>query len=280
MLQALGRDHARLVESEGEEKAMRVFYEGSRKLSVLFRKLETSGKPWAAAINGLCLGGAFEMALACHHRVIGDGDKVRVGLPEVKVGIFPGAGGTQRVPRLMQTGDALQMLFKGEQIKPAAAKSMGLVHEVAPQAELVERAKSWIRDGGRGVAPWDEKGFRPPSGKVFSPVGMMTWPAANAILRRETQNNYPGARAILHAVYEGLQLPIDLGLKLESQWFAKVLRSPEAAAMIRSLFISMGELNKGARRPKDVPATALKKVGVLGAGFMGAGIGYVLATWC
>ncbi|MDX7952447.1 3-hydroxyacyl-CoA dehydrogenase NAD-binding domain-containing protein [Lichenihabitans sp. Uapishka_5] len=277
MLQALGRDYARLVETEGEDTAMRTFFDGSRQLSVLFRKLETSGKPWVAAINGLCLGGAFELALACHHRVMGDGDHVRVGLPEVKVGLFPGAGGTQRVSRLMQTGDALQMLFKGEQIKPALAKSMGLVHAVVSQAELVEHAKAWIRAGGKGVAPWDEKGFRPPSGKVFSPVGMMTWPAANAIYRRETQDNYPGARAILHAVYEGLQVPIDLGLKLESQYFAKVLRSPEAGAMIRSLFVSMGELNKGARRPKDVPVATLKRIGVLGAGFMGAGIGYVLA---
>ncbi|MCW6509786.1 3-hydroxyacyl-CoA dehydrogenase NAD-binding domain-containing protein [Lichenifustis flavocetrariae] len=278
MLQALGHDYARMVTEDGEEKAMQAFFDGSRKLSVLFRKLETSGKPWAAAINGLCLGGAFELALACHYRVMSDGEKVRVGLPEVKVGIFPGAGGTQRVPRLMPTGDALQMLFKGEQIKPALAKSMGLVHEVVPQTDLVERAKAWIRNGGKGIAPWDEKGFKPPSGKVFSPVGMMTWPPANAIYRRETQDNYPGAKAILHAVYEGLQLPIDLGLKIESQHFAKVLRSREAAAMIRSLFISMGELNKGARRPKDVPPTILKKIGVLGAGFMGAGIGYVIAN--
>ena len=163
MLQALGHDYARMVKADGEEAAMRAFFDGSRKLSILFRKLETSGKPWAAAINGLCLGGAFELTLACHHRVMGDGDKVRVGLPEVKVGIFPGAGGTQRVPRLMQTGDALQMLFKGEQIKPAAAKAMGLVHAVVPQAELVATAKAWIRDGGKGVAPWDEKGFKPPS---------------------------------------------------------------------------------------------------------------------
>jgi 3-hydroxyacyl-CoA dehydrogenase / enoyl-CoA hydratase / 3-hydroxybutyryl-CoA epimerase len=278
MLQALGRDYARLVKEQGEEEAMRAFFEGSRKLSLLFRKLETNGKPWVAAINGLCLGGAFELALACHHRVMADGDKVRVGLPEVKVGIFPGAGGTQRVPRLMQTGDALQMLFKGEHIRPAMAKGMGLVHEVVPQTELVERAKAWIRDGGKGVAPWDEKGFKPPSGKVFSPAGMMTWPAANAIYRRETQNNYPGPRAMLQAVYEGLQLPIDLGLRLESQYFAQVLRSPEAAAMIRSLFISMGELNKGARRPRDVPAASLKKVGVIGAGFMGSSIGYVIAN--
>ena len=278
MIQALGRDYARLAKDGDPEAAMHVFYEGSRKLSVLFRKLETSGKPWAAAINGLCLGGAFELALACHYRVMGTGDAVRVGLPEVKVGIFPGAGGTQRVPRLMPTGDALQMLFKGEHHKPAAAKSMGLVHELANSDELVEKAKAWIRDGGKGVAPWDEKGFKPPSGKVFSPTGMMTWPPANAIYRRETQNNYPGAKAILHCVYEGLQLPIDLGLKIESQYFAKILRSHEAQAMIRSLFISMGELNKGARRPKDIAPTVLKKVGVLGAGFMGAGIGYVCAS--
>ena len=278
MLQALGRDYARMAKEAGEEEAMRAFFEGSRKLSVLFRKLETSGKPWAAAINGLCLGGAFELALACHYRVMGDGEKVRVGLPEVKVGIFPGAGGTQRVPRLMQTGDALQMLFKGEQIKAATAKTMGLVHEVAPGPELIGRAKGWILGGGKGLAPWDDKGFKPPSGKVFSPAGMMTWPPANAIYRRETQNNYPGARAILHSVYEGLQVPIELGLKIESQWFAKVLRSREAAAMIRSLFISMSELNKGARRPKDVPPASLRKVGVLGAGFMGAGIAYVAAN--
>jgi 3-hydroxyacyl-CoA dehydrogenase/enoyl-CoA hydratase/3-hydroxybutyryl-CoA epimerase len=177
----------------------------------------------------------------------------------------------------MQTGDALQMLFKGEQIRPKAAKTMNLVHEVATAAEVVDRAKAWIAGGGKGVAPWDEKGFKAPSGKVFSPQGMMVWPPANAIYRRETYDNYPAAKAILHSVYEGLQLPMDLALKVESRWFAKILRSPEAAAMIRSLFISMGELNKGARRPANVPATNIKKVGVLGAGFMGAGIAYVSA---
>lgn len=278
MLQSLGRDYARMVKEDGEEKAMRAFFDGSRKLSVLFRKLETNGKAWAAAINGLCLGGAFELTLACHYRVMGEDEQVRVGLPEVKVGIFPGAGGTQRVPRLMQTADALQMLFKGEQIRPQMARTMGLVHELGPKAELVDRAKAWIRGGGRGVAPWDEKGFKLPSGKVHSPAGMMTWPAANAIYRRETQDNYPGAKAILQAVYEGLQVSMDLGLKIESQLFAKVLRSREATAMIRSLFISTGELNKGARRPKEIPPTSIRTIGIVGAGFMGAGIAYVSAS--
>ena len=120
-------------------------------------------------------------------------------------------------------------------------------------------------------------GFRLPGGLVYSKAGMMTFPPANAIYRRETYDNYPAARAIMQVVYEGLQLPIDLALRVESRWFAKILRSPEAAAMIRSLFVSMQELNKGARRPTDVPPAKFKKVGIIGAGFMGASIGYVTA---
>src|SRR4051812_6423288 len=277
MLQGLGALFEKLRREQGEEAAMQVFFEESRKLSLVYRRLETCGKPFAAAVHGACLGGAFELALACHYRVVSEVDATRVGLPEIKVGLFPGAGGTQRVARLMQTGDALQMLFKGEQIRPLMAKNMGLVHEVAPRAEIVEKAKAWIRAGGSAVAPWDQKGFKLPSNKVYSPAGMTIWPPANAIYRRETHDNYPAAKAILQAVYEGLQLPMDLALKVESRYFAKILRSTEAAAMIRTLFISMGELNKGARRPAGVPATSIKKVGVLGAGFMGAGVAYVTA---
>lgn len=278
MLQGLGAEYARLTRERGQEEAMTFFFEESRRLTLLYRKLETCGKPFAAAVHGTCLGGAFELALACHHRVLSDDDKTRVGLPEIKVGLFPGAGGTQRVARLMQTGDALQMLFKGEQIRPLMARNMGLVHAVAPKAEIVAKAREWIKAGGSAVAPWDQPKFKAPSGKVYSPAGMMTWPPANAIYRRETHDNYPAAKAILHAVYEGLQLPMDLALKVESRYFAKILRSPEAAAMIRTLFLSMGELNKGARRPKGVGPVELKKVGVVGAGFMGAGIAYVSAN--
>ncbi|HEX2555174.1 MAG TPA: 3-hydroxyacyl-CoA dehydrogenase NAD-binding domain-containing protein [Microvirga sp.] len=278
MLQGLGAEHARLAKERGEEEAMRFFFEESRKLSLLYRRLETCGKPFAAAVHGVCLGGAFELALACHHRVLSDADATRVGLPEIKVGLFPGAGGTQRVARLMPTGDALQMLFKGEQIRALMARNMGLVHQVAPQDRLVQAARDWIKAGGKGVAPWDEKGFKLPSNKVYSAQGMQVWPAANAIYRRETHGNYPAGYAILEAVYQGLQLPMDLALKVESRWFAKILRSKEAAAMIRTLFLSMGELNKGARRPKGVEPTTLKTIGVVGAGFMGAGIAYVSAN--
>ena len=278
MLAGMGAQYAKIAREQGEETAMTFFYESSRHLSQVYRKLETCGKPFAAAINGVCMGGGFELALACQYRVLADHDKARVGLPEIKVGLFPGAGGTQRVARLMPTPDALQMLGKGDQIKPAVAKKMGLVHDVAPRAEIVAKAKAWVLANPGAKAPWDNQGFKPPSGKVFSPTGMMVWPAANALYRRETYDNYPAARAILSCVYEGLQLPMDLALAVESRYFAKVLRSPEAAAMIRSLFVSMGDLNKGARRPAGVAATNIKKVGVIGAGFMGAGVAYVSAS--
>ncbi len=225
----------------------------------------------------MTLGGGFELCLACHHRVAADNPKSRVGLPEIKIGLFPGAGGTQRIARMMMPGDALQFLLKGDQIRIAQAKGMKIVDAVVPAGELIEAAKKWIKDGGKPVNPWDVDGFRLPGGLVYSKAGMMTFPPANAIYRRETYDNYPAARAIMQTVYEGLQLPMEQALRVESRWFAKILRTPEAAAMIRSLFVSMQELNKGARRPKDVPPQKFKKVGIIGAGFMGASIGYVTA---
>jgi 3-hydroxyacyl-CoA dehydrogenase / enoyl-CoA hydratase / 3-hydroxybutyryl-CoA epimerase len=277
MLELFGRQYAEAAKAGGEEAAAALLFEESRKWSVLCRRLESSGKPWVAAINGTALGGGFELCLACHHRIAADNERTRVGLPEVKVGLFPGAGGTQRISRMMPPGDALQFLLKGDQLRVAQAKAMKLVDAVVPPADLVNSAKAWIKAGGRSKAPWDEDGFRLSGGPVYSRAGMQLFPAANAIYRRETYDNYPAARAIMQVVYEGLQLPFDLALRVESRWFAKILRTPEAGAMIRSLFVSMQELNKGARRPKGVPAAKLKKIGVLGAGFMGAGIAYVSA---
>lgn len=277
MLEDMAATFADLIRTQGEEAANARLFEESRKLSLVYRRLETSGKPWVAAINGTAMGGAFELALACHYRIAADNPKARLGLPEVKVGLFPGAGGTQRVARMLAPAEALQFLLKGDQLRVDRAKAMKLVDAVAPAGELVARAKDWIKAGGKALAPWDQQGFKLPGGKVYSPAGMQVFPAANAIYRRETYDNYPAARAILQCVYEGLQLPMDLALRVESRYFAKILRSPEAAAMIRSLFVSMQELNKGARRPQGVPASKLKKVGVIGAGFMGAGIAYVTA---
>ena len=277
MLEAFGRTFAELVASQGEEAANARLFDESRKWSLLCRRIETCGKPWVAAINGTALGGGFELTLACHHRIAADNERTRLGLPEIKIGLFPGAGGTQRIARMIAPSDALQFLLKGDQLRLNRAKAMKLVDAVVPPADLVKAAKDWIKSGGTAKAPWDVDGFRLPGGPVYSKAGMMVFPPANAIYRRETYDNYPAARAILQVVFEGLQLPMDQALRVESRWFAKILRSPEAAAMIRSLFVSMQELNKGARRPADVPAKPVKKIGVLGAGFMGAGVAYVSA---
>jgi len=277
ILEALSRSYADLVASQGEAAANARLFEDSRKFSQLCRRIETCGKPWVAAINGTAVGGGFELALACHHRVAADNDKTRLGLPEIKIGLFPGGGGTQRIARMLQPAEALQFLLKGDQIGVSRARTMKLVDAVVPAGELVKAAKDWITSSGTAKARWDIENFKPPGGPVYSSAGMMAFPPANAIYRRETYDNYPAARAIMQVVYEGLQLPMDQALRVESRWFAKILRSPQAAAMIRSLFVSLQEINKGARRPAGVPQTALKRIGVIGAGFMGAGIAYVSA---
>ena len=278
MLESMRGLYTDMVSKQGEEAAAKMVFDESRKLSQLYRRIETCGKPWVCALNGAAMGGGFELALACHYRVASDDAKTRLGLPEIKIGLFPGAGGTQRVARMLQPADALQFLLKGDQLKVDRAKAMKLIDAVVPAADLIKTAKDWIKAGGKAKAPWDTEGFRLPGGPVYSKAGMMTFPAANAIYRRETYDNYPAARAILQVVYEGLQLPIDTALRVESRWFAKILRSPEAAAMIRTLFVSMQDLNKGARRPANEPPTSLKKIGVVGAGFMGAGIAQVTAA--
>jgi 3-hydroxyacyl-CoA dehydrogenase/enoyl-CoA hydratase/3-hydroxybutyryl-CoA epimerase len=277
MLEGMSQTYAGVLKDKGEVAANQMLFDQSRRFSQVYRNIEICGKPWVAAINGLALGGGFELTLSCHYRVAADNPKTRLGLPEVKVGLFPGAGGTQRVPRIVPPQDAMQLLLKGEAINLARAKALNLIHAIVPAAEMIKAAKDWIKGGGKAVAPWDEKGFKLPGGPVFSKMGMQMFPAGNAIYRRETYDNYPAARAIMSCVYEGLQLPIDAALRVESRYFTQVLRSNEAAAMIRSLFLSMQELNKGARRPPNVPATKVKKLAVIGAGFMGASVGYVSA---
>ncbi|MDQ6437412.1 3-hydroxyacyl-CoA dehydrogenase NAD-binding domain-containing protein [Mesorhizobium sp. LHD-90] len=271
----LGIFHAE--KAKDPEKATKLLFDGAGRMGWLWRKLETSGKPWVAAINGTCMGGAFELSLACHGRVVAEGDKVKLALPEVKVGIFPGAGGTQRVPRLANTQEALQMLTTGQTLTPKRAKAMGLVHEVVAPEKLIDAAKAMIVAGLKPVQPWDEKGFKIPGGPVYSAAGANLWPPAIAILRRVTFGNYPAPIAILKCVYEGLLVPFETALRIEQRYFTEIMQTTEAAMMIRSLFVSLQELNKGARRPQGVASTKFKKIGVLGAGFMGAGIAYVTA---
>src|SRR5258707_1256760 len=193
MLEGMNRRYTDLLKAKGEVAATQMLCDESRKSSLVFRAIETSGKPWAAAINGLALGGAFELTLSCHYRVAAENPKTRLGLPEVKVGLFPGAGGTQRVPRIVPPQDAMQLLLKGEAVNLAKAKTLKLIDAVVPAGDLIKSAKDWIKGGGKAVAPWDEKGFKLPGGPVYSKAGMMMFPAGNAIFRRETYDNYPAA---------------------------------------------------------------------------------------
>ncbi len=277
MLNGLFEGFHRRLKSDPAKAQEELFRESSR-MSRLYRRLETCGTPFVVGIQGVCMGGATELALAAHGRVMADDKATRIGLPEVKVGLFPGAGGTQRLPRMTDAQGALEMMLKGSSIDPAKAKAMKLVDAVAPREKLVETAKKLIADGLDPVKPWDRKGYKPEgASRVFSPAGFQLWPAANAIYRKETYDNYPAARGILQSAFEGLQLDMDSALRVESRYFAHVLQTKEAAAMIRSLFVSMQELNKGARRPAGQPKREVKKLGVMGAGFMGAGIAYVSA---
>src|SRR4051795_6997572 len=164
MLEGMNRQYAAELKTKGEEAANQMLFDQSRRFSQVYRNIETSGKPWVAAINGLALGGGFELTLACHYRVAADNPKTRLGLPEVKVGLFPGAGGTQRVPRIVSPQDAMQLLLKGEPTTPPGAKALTLIHPIFPPAEMIKAARDWIKGGGKAVAPWDEKGFKLPGG--------------------------------------------------------------------------------------------------------------------
>ncbi len=259
-----------------EEKEIYAF---AGKYSKLYRKLETCGKPFVAAINGTALGGGLELCLACHYRVALDNPKAVLGLPEVKVGLLPGAGGTQRLPRLIGIRDALPLMLEGRHLKAAKAVEMGICQELASDVDdMMARARRWILESGDPEAPWDKKGFKVPGGSGgMHPGVVQTFMAGNAMVAEKTQHNYPAPISIMSCVYEGTQLPMDKGLKIELQYFAKLLSGPVARNMIRTLFIDKGAADKLVRRPEGVAKTRVEKLGILGAGMMGAGIAYVSA---
>ena len=254
-------------------------YEMSQRLSLLFRRLETLGKPVAAAVNGLALGGGLELALACHRRFIVDDPKAVVGLPEVKVGLLPGAGGTQRVLRLIGLAAAAKLLTDGGQHAPAAALKMGLVHEVVAREELLQRACAWVASAVDVKAPWDVKGFRIPGGaSLTQPAVSQTLSVGTALITKMVGRRYPAPAEILSCLYEGGSVPFDLALRIESKHFARLLTSPVARNLVRSLFVTKGELDKLSRRPAGVPPSVIRRIGVLGAGMMGAGIAHIAAV--
>ena len=252
-------------------------YEAGWKLNGALRALETCGKPVAAAITGLALGGGLELTLACHYRVAGDDNKIQLGLPEIKVGLFPGGGGTQRLPRLIGVQAAMMAMTEGKSFRPNDARGAGIIHEVVAKGTEVEAARAWIKGGGKAVQPWDDKSFKLPGGGPYHPVGVQNFIVGNAMIRKQTWGNYPAATNLMKAVYEGIQVPMDAALRIETRYFIKTLMTPQAQAMIRSLFLSKQELDKGAVRPAGQPRSDPKKVTVIGAGMMGAGIAYVQA---
>ncbi len=259
----------------GDDQAARVERLGV--MGAALRALETCGKPVAVALEGLALGGGLELALAAHFRVAADDEKIQLGLPEVTIGLLPGAGGTQRLPRLTGIAAGLPLLLEGKSVGAAKARAMGIIDALAPQGEAADVARIWLRSGdASATARWDRKDFTVPGGGPSSPAANQAIAMALATTRKATAGNYPAPLAILKCVYEGLQVPIDAGLRIELRHFVSTLATPQARAMARSLFISPQALAKGAARP-EASAFAPVKVGVLGAGMMGAGIAYVQA---
>lgn len=246
-------------------------------LNRILRQLETCGKPVAAAINGLALGGGLEVCLACHYRVLANDAGAVLGFPEVNIGLLPGAGGTQRTPRLVGFRNAATMVLQCRNQKPDQALEIGLVHELAPAAEVVQRARSWILETGTFEQPWDMKGFKIPGGGLTHPGTVQTFMVGNALLAKNTKHNYPAPIAAQSAMFEGCATSFDAGLKIESQYFGSLLAGPVARNMMRSLFVSKGRADKLARRPEGIEKSKVSKLGILGAGMMGAGIAYVSA---
>ncbi len=242
-------------------------------------KTKKGGKPIVAALPGTALGIGLELPLSCHRIIAADNPRAKIGLPEILVGIFPGAGGTTRLVRKLGALGAAPFLLEGKLSSPKEAKAAGLIDEVVEPDHLLTRAKEWIlaaKDADL-VKVWDDKSYKMPGGTPYHPAGFMTFVGANAMVLGKTMGVYPAAKALLGAVYEGALVPFDVALKIEARQFTSVLMNPSSTAMIRSLFINKEALEKGANRP-NVADQTVKKLGVIGAGMMGAGIAYVSAN--
>ncbi|MBY6203146.1 enoyl-CoA hydratase/isomerase family protein [Maritalea mobilis] len=278
---------ATIREESGDDPAKGLFdftMNGHRILRKLERagldpKTNKGGKPIACAIPGTCAGIGTEIALACHRRFMADNPKAKIGLPEILVGIFPGGGGTTRYSRMVGAMAAAPVLLEGKMLEPKKAKSAQLIDEVVPADELLSAAKAWVLSAKDAdiVKPWDQKGWKMPGGTPYHPAGFMTFVGASAMINGKTKGVYPAAKALLSSVYEGALVDFDTALKIEARWFTSVLMNPSSSAMIRSLFLNKEALEKGANRPA-VEDQRVQKVGVLGAGMMGAGIAYVSAN--
>lgn len=264
----------------GPENAEEAFAEVEA-IKADLRKLETLGKPVVAAINGAALGGGLEIALACHHRIAADVKGVQIGLPEVTLGLLPGGGGVTRTVRMFGIQKAfMEILSQGTRFKPAKAKEIGLIDElVGSVEELVPAAKAWIKaNPDAGVQPWDTKGYKMPGGTPASPSLAGILPSFPALLKKQLKGApMPAPRAILCAAVEGAMVDFDTASRIESRYFTELVTGQVAKNMIQAFFFDLQTINGGGSRPDNIPASRPTKVGVLGAGMMGAGIAYVSA---
>ncbi|MER6300489.1 3-hydroxyacyl-CoA dehydrogenase NAD-binding domain-containing protein [Kitasatospora sp. NPDC001539] len=269
----------RMLSAARPEDAEAVF-EKSMRIKRSLRTLETLGKPVVAAVNGSALGGGLEIALACHHRIALDTPASRIGLPEVTLGLLPGGGGVVRTVRLFGITDALlKFLLQGRQYRPAQALEHGLVHElVDTPEELADRARAWIEANPTAVQPWDVKGYKIPGGTPATPAFAANLPAFPANLRKQLNGApYPAPRNVLAAAVESSQVDVDTAMAIEARYFTELACGQTSKNMIQGLFFDMQAVNSGAGRPKDVEKRLVRKVAVLGAGMMGAGIAYACA---
>lgn len=274
----VGADIDQLATIETAEQAFALVED----LKTSLRKLETSGKPVVAAITGTALGGGLELALACHYRIAIDSPKTssttKLGLPEVKLGLLPGGGGTQRLPRLIGIQKALELMTQGKELRPQQALEIGFIDDVAhDDDELISKAKAWINDNPKAQQPWDKKGFKIPGGDSNHPKMVQVFSMAPAMANQKSHGNYPAITHILSSVFEGCLTDIDNGLKIESRFFVACVLSDVSKNMINSLWTQLNSIKKGQSRPQGFERSKVSKVGILGAGMMGAGIAYVSA---
>ncbi|WP_372926613.1 3-hydroxyacyl-CoA dehydrogenase NAD-binding domain-containing protein [Marinobacter sp.] len=243
------------------------------------RALETTGKPIVAAINGSALGGGLEICLACHHRVVMDDDKIQLGLPEVTLGLLPGGGGTQRLPRMIGLEAAFPFLMEGKKVNPKAALKAGIVDELASSAdEMMAKARAFIEANPKSQQPWDQKGFKFPGGAPHHPAMAQKLAIAPAMLKQKTKGCYPAPERILSAAVEGAQVDFNNGSLIETRYFAELTIGQVAKNMTGTFWFQLNAVNAGESRPAGVEKEIFRKVGVLGAGMMGAGIAYSTAS--
>jgi 3-hydroxyacyl-CoA dehydrogenase/enoyl-CoA hydratase/3-hydroxybutyryl-CoA epimerase len=261
-----------------KEDAPRV-YQGIEQVKKNFRTLETLGKPVVSCLNGTALGGGWEVALIGHHRIAVDDPKIQFGTPEVTLGLLPGAGGVTKMTRLLGLMGAQPYIIEGKLFSPREALELGVVHELVPEAAALRPAAlAWIEAHPQAQHPWDDKNYRMPGGSPDSPKIAGGLAVAPAMLKQKTRGLYPAAEYALFAMVEGARVDFDTALRIESRYLAQLIVSPVAKNMINTFFFNMNAIKGGQSRPKDVPRWKPRKVGLLGAGMMGAGIAYAQAS--